>query len=286
MKSTFEIYIDFSNQEQLGCKFFTFPGGEVSVKLEQGVKVYEGISIIAFIRDAEGIMSLLMLKDAIDVQYPHVEVYLQLMYVPYARQDRVCAPGESNSLQVMARLIGGMGFDVVYPYDVHSEKTIELLEKYCTRVCQVKQVKQVDIMSAIIQEDNLSGILIAPDKGAKLKTLELAHDVDMPMVQAHKVRCPDTGKILETNLSDTQGLVKGNNCIIVDDICDGGYTFTELAKVLKAEGAKTVTLMVTHGIFSKGLDVLYDNGIDKVVTTNTFCQLIAKTPKFRMHYVG
>ena len=33
------------------------------------------------------------------------------------------------------------------------------------------------------------------------------------------------------------------------DICDGGRTFIELAKVLKDNGAKRVTLYVTHGIF-------------------------------------
>ena len=51
----------------------------------------------------------------------------------------------------------------------------------------------------------------------------------------------------------------GRNCLIVDDICDGGGTFIPLAKKLKNAGAKTVTLYVTHGIFSKGLDPLKEH---------------------------
>jgi ribose-phosphate pyrophosphokinase len=46
------------------------------------------------------------------------------------------------------------------------------------------------------------------------------------------------------------------NLIILDDICDGGQTFVELAKHLKAQGAKAIYLYITHGIFSKGLSVL------------------------------
>lgn len=42
-----------------------------------------------------------------------------------------------------------------------------------------------------------------------------------------------------------------------------------MAKVLRTFGYKNVYLAVTHGIFSKGLDV-FNGHIDKIVTTTSF----------------
>lgn len=57
--------------------------------------------------------------------------------------------------------------------------------------------------------------------------------------------------------------------MILDDICDGGRTFIEAVKHLREAGAKRVELYVTHGIFSKGVENLLDNGIDHIYTTNS-----------------
>ena len=79
-----------------------------------------------------------------------------------------------------------------------------------------------------------------------------------------------TGNITKTTvLHDDFG---GKDCVIVDDICDGGRTFIELAKVLKERGAGKIGLFVTHGIFSQGVGVLFDNGIDFIYTTDSFDQ--------------
>jgi ribose-phosphate pyrophosphokinase len=44
--------------------------------------------------------------------------------------------------------------------------------------------------------------------------------------------------------------------LILDDICDGGRTFSELAKQLQVQHAGDIYLYVTHGIFSQGLAAL------------------------------
>ena len=55
---------------------------------------------------------------------------------------------------------------------------------------------------------------------------------------------------------------------IVDDICDGGRTFIEIAKYLKEADSidsSRIHLMVTHGFFTKGLGV-FDGLIDHIYT--------------------
>lgn len=63
--------------------------------------------------------------------------------------------------------------------------------------------------------------------------------------------------------------LQGKDLYIVDDICDGGGTFTILSKELKKRNCGKVNLIVSHGIFSKGEAPLKEN-IDAVYTTDSF----------------
>jgi ribose-phosphate pyrophosphokinase len=58
--------------------------------------------------------------------------------------------------------------------------------------------------------------------------------------------------------------------VIVDDICDGGRTFTEIAKAIKAvRPTAKIYLIVTHGIFSAGFDEL-NVQFEKIFSTNSY----------------
>ena len=56
----------------------------------------------------------------------------------------------------------------------------------------------------------------------------------------------------------------------MDDICDGGRTFIELAKVIRKDYSKDskIVLIITHGIFSKGFETVFEH-VDEVYTTNS-----------------
>lgn len=65
------------------------------------------------------------------------------------------------------------------------------------------------------------------------------------------------------------GDVKDKNLLIIDDICDGGGTFIQLAEKLKGLGAAKIGLFVTHGIFSKGYKDL-NKWFDKIYSCDTY----------------
>ena len=80
-----------------------------------------------------------------------------------------------------------------------------------------------------------------------------------------------TGKILKTEIPDLPGLVGDDlKYVIIDDICDGGRTFNELAKAIRAQRADAkIYLVVTHGIFSAGFAELSLN-FEHIYTTNSY----------------
>ena len=56
------------------------------------------------------------------------------------------------------------------------------------------------------------------------------------------------------------------NVLVWDDLCDAGGTFILLAKELLTNGAKEVNLFVSHGLFTKGTQILFDAGIKRIFT--------------------
>ena len=98
------------------------------------------------------------------------------------------------------------------------------------------------------------------------------------MLTATKVRNTITGEITGTRLDDPDQSAKGRDCLIVDDICDGGRTFIELAKVIRQQGPARGYLYVTHGIFSNGLGI-FQGLTDGVYTTDSFLSRDVENPR-------
>jgi len=111
-------------------------------------------------------------------------------------------------------------------------------------------------------------LLIAPDGGALKKVYKLAQYLDgQAVVECSKMRNVKTGQLSGFKVFAND--LAGKTCVIVDDICDGGGTFLGLAKALKAKNAGKLILVVTHGIFSKGLEELA-SVFSKIYCTNSF----------------
>jgi ribose-phosphate pyrophosphokinase len=144
------------------------------------------------------------------------------------------------------------------------------------------EIQSQDIVLMSLIRWNLSGkenpkdlVLIAPDEGAFKKTEALLDKFyssnfnDVSMVRCFKKRDPKTGKILSVECLDKIPN-KPVTVVVTDDICDGGGTFIALIENIKHKfcvGSKFY-LCVTHGIFSKGVDVLKEAGYDAVFAAN------------------
>ena len=106
-------------------------------------------------------------------------------------------------------------------------------------------------------------VLVSPDAGAYKATHEIAEKLNADLVPSNKVRVDGIPQI------SIQGSVKGKNCLIVDDLADGGRTFKFLAEALKQQGALKVFLYVTHAQFNYGFEELKET-INHVYCTNSY----------------
>jgi len=248
--------------------FSTFPGGEEHVNVKD-IQPTSGVDIFARIKSSQDLMRLLLCMNAIEHRGAWWNT-LYIPYLPYARQDRVCNPGDADSLALLLDLMcitrqnRSGNIHQIVSMDIHNPGVM-------------MQDRNITLTELLMKEGLFPGfaervykdfIVVSPDKGSRDRSREVAEVLNLPVCHASKVR-NTFGKIIQTTIEPT---LPGGKFLIVDDICDGGRTFIEIAKILKARGAERVELLVTHGIFSKGMEV-FEGLIDHIYTTDSFCEL-------------
>lgn len=261
----------FRNNRELSAKHWIFPGGEIGIKIEDpNLKLrysedhYQ--TVLCRAQNSVDVFGIAMAKNALEnTDGQKLPTRLFLPSVPYGRQDRICDRGEAFSLKVFANFINSLKFDQVTIIDPHSDVTPALINN-------VNVISQFDIIhrwQEFKNRVNANCVFVSPDLGAEKKIAKLCkyfnHD---NYISSTKNRNLSTGEIIKTEVF-CQDFEK-KDVIVVDDILDGCKTFIELAKICKSRNCGKFILYGTHGIFSKGTDICYQNGIDELFVTNSY----------------
>jgi len=248
----------------LDINTFMFKDGQPHVSSEIR---YRDLCIEASISSSNDLLRVLLLNDIL-VHNGATGVSLFITYLLGARMDRRMPvdnieDGEFKkrmyhpfTLGVISDLIATAHFEHISILDPHSDVAPAMLHA---------DVVPPDEYVQCAIEWTKPTLLIAPDAGAAKKVEKLGEKFTLPVVQAIKSRNPQTGELGGCKIFTDS--LKGEHVLIVDDICDGGRTFENIASVAMDMDVETVSLYTTHGIFSKGLPLA---GIDKVVTTNSY----------------
>lgn len=246
----------------------TFPDGQPHIKLDMavinGLDKRVPVRILTRFASAGDVLLALFAKAALDYsELEHVELHIS--YLLTARMDRVMQDGEPFSLKVVAGMINAAAFKKIRIFDPHSEVSTALIDRSYP---VTNHLFVQDALGHYFSEHGRDTpfCLVSPDAGALKKIHYLARFLGVEdVVECMKERDVKTGKLVsfETVAAD----LAGKTCFIVDDICDGGGTFAGTAKILREKGAGNVLLIVSHGIFSKGISI--DN-IDRIYTTDSY----------------
>lgn len=236
---------------QVGSQDVDFTANEVTVTCIFGS---EGFTI------NDDIMALAFVRDALRTQYPMANIHLELPYIPYARQDRACSPGEAFSLKVIGNMINGMGFATVCAVDAHSHVAAACIDRLHVQ-------DQYSVFKGVRQSFRETYI-VAPDQGASKKCEEFGKRVGAAgVITCAKNRDLRTGRIISFRVLDD--VPPNADLLVLDDLIDGGRTFVEVAQELRKHNPARLDLAVTHGLFTKGTEVVTDI-YDKVFTTNSY----------------
>lgn len=242
-------------------KTMVFPDSQPHIKIDTAsvanLNKAEPLRILTRISTANDLLLALFIKNKLDyLEFEKVELHIS--YLLAARMDRIMLDGEPFSLKVIATILNQAGFQKIKIFDPHSEVTTALIDRSYAVPNHIF-VKDA-LTDYFAKNDKTSFCLVSPDAGALKKIHKLAHFLQISeVVECMKERDVKTGAL--TSFKSTTENLSGQTCFIVDDICDGGGTFAGTAKMLKEKGAVKVVLIVSHGIFSKGVTIEHVDGI-------------------------
>lgn len=209
------------------------------------------------------------------------EIHLYTPYFLGSRSDRQFEEGSCNYLKdVICPIINSLEFESVTVLDPHSHVLEACLNNY-KKLDNSELVKwSINKLGYINQDlkDNIQNfVLISPDAGASHKIYKLAEQIGYKgdIITCSKER-DESGKLTRCTIPLKAGEHLDKSFIIIDDICDGGATFINIAKELKQirtqYSKQKIYLIVTHGIFSKGFDEL-SKYFDGIYCTNSYFNL-------------
>jgi ribose-phosphate pyrophosphokinase len=189
--------------------------------------------------------------------------HLYIPYLPYARQDKEISNSTTFALNPMMDLLLS-NFYAIHTYDMHNPT--EYVDEW-----GLVNYTPKHIIETLEKEEY--DVIMFPDEGALKRYSKMFESsltfLQYPKIYGKKIRDQSTGKITSYEIEDPKLVLRCANVLIVDDICDGGATFIEATSKMKELGAKDIDLCVSHGIFSRGKQILHDAGIRNIFTTNS-----------------
>ena len=228
-----------------------FPDGAVWLKVTDALPTFARLMRIraTAMRDMNDFMLLAQLVEAVRHQTDVLVSHLDLPWLPWARQDRHMVSGDSFALKVFASQLNTLKFDKVNVLDPHSDAAAAAIDNFVA-IPQEVCLMQSASLSRLFQQNAL--MLVAPDAGSlkKIDAVARAAGVEQYAILSKKR--------------------------------DVASTFIGSAQVLRDAGARSVSLYVTHGIFSKGVEHLFANGIDAIYTTTSLAAPTLEHPQLEL----
>jgi len=183
-------------------------------------------------------------------------------YYGYARQDRKSGGRTPISAKLVANLITVAGANRVLTLDLHAGQ-IQGFFDIPTDNLYAAPVLTKDI------EQRFAGkelVVVSPDVGGVVRARAVAKrlDADLAIIDKRRERAG------VSEVMNIIGDVRGQHCVLVDDIVDSAGTLCNAAVALMEAGAKSVSAYVTHGVLSGGAVARVSaSPIQSLVTTDS-----------------
>jgi ribose-phosphate pyrophosphokinase len=211
----------------------------------------------------DNLMELLMMLD-IARGAAASEVHAIIPYYSFGRSDKKDAARISITARLVADLIKTAGATHVMSMMFHSPQVHGFFS------VPTDPLSARPVFKDYLETRDLNGhIVVAPDLGSAKSAARFANSLHLPIAAGNKERISDT-QVRINGLAGNQ--VRGHKCALIydDEIATGG-SIHELSRVLISEGIQEITVVCTHGVFTRGgLERLADiPQIREITTTDT-----------------
>jgi ribose-phosphate pyrophosphokinase len=243
-------------QPLLQVTYKRFPDDEFYIRVLDPIEGEDVLLVQTAYPDTK-IIELLIMQDAVH-DAGAKKIMVVLPYFGYSRQDKKFEEGEAISARAIAQHIS-LHADAVITVDPHKEHILNFFS------VPAYSCSAIPTIALYLKEKNIDFIL-APDKGAKDRAQEAAMLIHCEYDYLEKTRIDGTTVKITPKKLDA----RGKHVAIIDDIISTGGTMANSIKELKKQGAKSVSVACTHGLFVGGAkEKLLSAGCDEIIATDT-----------------
>jgi ribose-phosphate pyrophosphokinase len=239
----------------------TFSDGECAIEIGENVRGLDCFVLQSTCSPQNThLMEMLTMIDALKRASAR-RITAVIPYYGYARQDRKVRPRVPITAKLVADLIHTAGADRVLCMDLHSGQiqgffNIPVDNLYATPL----------MLEAIERRIGKDLTVVSPDAGGTERARAFAKRLGANLAIIDKRR--EVANVAE--VMNIIGDVKGQNCVIVDDMVDTAGTLCEAARSLMEEGATAVHAAITHPVLSgPALKRISEAPLTQVIVTDT-----------------
>ena len=238
-----------------------FPDGESLVCLPE--RVPRHVILCLSLDDPNRKLIDLELAAATAMQLGAERLTLVAPYLCYMRQDVAFHPGEAISQRIIGTLLA-RHFDTLVTVDPHLHRTGEL--KDAVPVRRAVALSAAPVMTARLQQRTDHPLLIGPDAESAQWVSAIAMASGLEYGIASKERLGD--RTVRVTLPELP--VAGRPVVLVDDVASTGHSLAEAATQLRARGAASISVLVTHALFvDDALARLRAAGVGEICSTDS-----------------
>lgn len=253
---------------------YDFANGEIFIRFEESVRGCDAFVIQSHTAPVnKQIMEQLIMVDALK-RASAKRITVVAPFYGYARQDKKHRGREPISARLMADLFKTAGADRLMTVDLHSSQIQGFFDGPVDHLFALPLL--ADHVGKRVDRKKLT--IVSPDSG-RVRVAERWSDLlgGTSVAFIHKTRDPRVPN--EATTGKVVGDVKGQTCVVIDDMIDTAGTITKAVDALIDEGADEVIIAATHAVFSgPAADRLRNSKVSEVVVTNTLP--VAEANKF------
>jgi ribose-phosphate pyrophosphokinase len=205
------------------------------------------------------LMELLMMLD-IARGAAASEVHAIIPYYSFGRSDKKDAARISITARLVADLLKTAGATHVMSMMFHSPQVHGFFSVPTDPLSARPVFKEY-----LETHDLRNHIVVAPDLGSAKSAARFAKSLNLPITAGNKERISDTQVRISGLVGDQ---VRGHKrALIYDDEIATGGSIDELTRVLIDQGVEEITVVCTHGVFTRG-------GLERLASLPQICEII------------
>lgn len=184
-------------------------------------------------------------------------------YLAYMRQDMAFRSGEVVSQRIVGGFLAGL-FDGVITVDPHLHRIDSLAE--AIPVPHAIALSGAGLLADVAVARRGRPLLVGPDAESRQWIDAGANRHGLDSMVCTKVRHDDH----HVDITLPEGVdLAGRAVVILDDVASSGHTLARAAERLRAAGAASVDVAVTHAVFAgDAIEVIRAAGVDEVWSTD------------------